>query len=796
MKIPSLSLKTIVLLAGLIIVPCTAHADDPVNPADKTANPGTTPQKPAPKIFKLTLIAGSQIVVNPDGAKQELLTLRNNDKEMKTVSLNAVISPTSNTVPRIKFKINEKDPGDGEAVLPISIPANGVTKVWALVSDVPSVGEFGATLKDQNEEIENGTIKLIRLPFAVKLDDTNPEKFAMVDGSPTDVVIKNDDPVAYPLIWRLSINGEEVCGGQFTLAASGVGVLRCKASIPFSPSRVQDFIKEQAAKGNMVLLYGQTPNGVPDLASPWKTIPIQQATLTWAGPFTRQTTSYILIIVVLILGGLASLVLSHALPNRLQKLNVREQLDRIARTAADLSSNVESKLQVMLRVERSRLSELLQSRTTISPDFDSIAKRCCEATAKLASRVALVPQLDIVLGQLSKARGESAPPTLIDDIDASLKKANLLLSKGQPADEDLAAAQATIVDAAGKVDNLRQPDVTFGEKLRKRALQVKADIDQNLKDKSEAFKRLNNALPGLYATLDRVPPGENELTPDRYTLTDMAIEKILLIKEYARTFELTTDAERLDRLQQREPALRKSLQLNSWESLRSARLLVREMGDDVYPERFDEVLRAQEASIDMDPNVANERSQVEFCVCFQNAIVNSAAAREELTCNWDFGDGWRETGWTVAHYFQLRGANQPGVDLQSTQSATEGDNLPPRHGTGEAKIIVPPSKSPQYTVTATFITAAGKLLADPTTNQPVKLVKTVEVMPSARSSVFGERSRTEGLKLGAALLIAIFGLIAGAQEQLLKLDILPGLIAVFLVGFGADTIKSLLTTKS
>jgi hypothetical protein len=38
--------------------------------------------------------------------------------------------------------------------------------------------------------------------------------------------------------------------------------------------------------------------------------------------------------------------------------------------------------------------------------------------------------------------------------------------------------------------------------------------------------------------------------------------------------------------------------------------------------------------------------------------------------------------------------------------------------------------------------------------------------------------------------IWFFGLIAGAKEQLLKLDLLPALVAVFMVGFGADQIKN------
>jgi len=43
------------------------------------------------------------------------------------------------------------------------------------------------------------------------------------------------------------------------------------------------------------------------------------------------------------------------------------------------------------------------------------------------------------------------------------------------------------------------------------------------------------------------------------------------------------------------------------------------------------------------------------------------------------------------------------------------------------------------------------------------------------------------VKLGEAALVA------GAREQIVKLDILPGMIAVFLAGFGADTIKNLIT---
>ena len=58
-----------------------------------------------------------------------------------------------------------------------------------------------------------------------------------------------------------------------------------------------------------------------------------------------------------------------------------------------------------------------------------------------------------------------------------------------------------------------------------------------------------------------------------------------------------------------------------------------------------------------------------------------------------------------------------------------------------------------------------------------------------------ERTWIEGLKLSAALLIAVFGLVAGAGDQIAKLDLLPALAAIFLLGFGADTIKNVFSPK-
>jgi hypothetical protein len=64
-----------------------------------------------------------------------------------------------------------------------------------------------------------------------------------------------------------------------------------------------------------------------------------------------------------------------------------------------------------------------------------------------------------------------------------------------------------------------------------------------------------------------------------------------------------------------------------------------------------------------------------------------------------------------------------------------------------------------------------------------------------RKSRTGAGRMLDRLRLLLALVIALIGLLAGAKEQLLKLDVLPALVAIFLLGFGADQVKNLFTQK-
>lgn len=747
MRLPLPFLKTVALFALLL-----------TSSAIALGQPGQE-QTPAKPPAAPTIVGPAEIVVDRNtGTGSTTLKLRS-AQPLNGGALTGVVNTDTEPKPQLTFKADQSA-GAGQAVYPLTIDPSRLTTIVATVAGLKQPGSFDADLAYEGNNF--GKLKIIYLPFAVTVDGPDPNKadLTLVDDEVTSLTLKNSDPVAYPIVWRLNVEGSEICGGQLTLPANGVGVLQCQASVPFTPARIQDLFKVESTDGNSLLLYPGTTASF-DSTSPWKTIPVK-ASRSFFGASAQASLGYIAIVLVLILGGLTSLVLSQALPNRLRRLNIRDRLDDVARQTANLS-NIGSRLQVLLRLDRNRLESLLDSRNTFSPDFAGLAAKCNEGTTKLEARVSLAQQIDVALDRLEQKLTLSPPPSQIAAIEALIEDAKVLLSKTEPTPKDLEAAQTAITEANRLCDLLGKEDDAFGQALAKRVLEAQADIKANFAA-DPVFKKLDAAVPGPNKAVQGLAAGTVTVTPAQYTDLDMAVEKLRLMKEYCLLYEGTQDPDMLKRLDQNLSPWLQALQVQSWAGMRTARLLMRQMKDDVYSGRLGELLLQRLPSIVVKPMRAYHRAPLELAVCFPSDTYEKAAAREDWKCLWDFGDEMNETGWNVSHYFEVK-----------------------RNGR---------LKGPQpqdYPVKATFRDGKGNLLVDPTTNEPLILEHPVRVFPSKPQQWFGDRARTELVKLVAALLIAVFALVAGAREQLMKLDIWPGLIAVFTIGFGADTIKNLLT---
>lgn len=192
--------------------------------------------------------------------------------------------------------------------------------------------------------------------------------------------------------------------------------------------------------------------------------------------------------------------------------------------------------------------------------------------------------------------------------------------------------------------------------------------------------------------------------------------------------------------------------------IRKARLILGEMEELVFASELeDEIAKKGSVSIVTEPDVVYVDQSVRLSARFSKADFHRATARESLECIWNFGHhDLTEIGWNVAHYFPSKG---------------------------------------QYTIQMSFRGLRGKPLEDASGNPLPPIKKTIEVGTDPDSSLVGDRTAAELVYLGIALIAAVIALVAGAKEQFLKLDLLPGLIAVFLLGFGADTIKNLLTPR-
>jgi hypothetical protein len=166
-------------------------------------------------------------------------------------------------------------------------------------------------------------------------------------------------------------------------------------------------------------------------------------------------------------------------------------------------------------------------------------------------------------------------------------------------------------------------------------------------------------------------------------------------------------------------------------------------------------------SIELDQQPVTQAEPLELYVQFHNRSLRCVPALDEWTPFWTFKNNapdapeLHEKWWTVWHYFDHPGDHQIEVHFEGADGKSISDD------------------------------AGAKL----------SVSKTVKVLPQRQSDT-REKLRAEILKLGIALFVALIALLGGAQEQLAKLNVVQGLLAVFVMGFGANVVKDLITQKS
>jgi hypothetical protein len=709
------------------------------------------------------------------GSGTTLLYLRNDSTSPFPVVLSAAPLASGRASAAMDAQVNfaaENDAGPGEAEYRFTLPAGKATKVRAFV--IRAWGSFPVDMDLRNGSASFGTLRIFPSPMNVSLVEPPADKpeLNIMDKIPGRIILKNDDPVSYALSYRLVVAGRQLAGNEFQMPPQRTIILEFVPTVapdwgvwPTVLARLQEIFKARVEESGTLYLY-QRQGAAVDYSSPVKMLSFSTS-LDYFSPAWRGTLNYVLIVFILILGGVASLTFGHSLPNLLAKLSIVEQLNELARITSNLSSNIDSRLGVLMRLERSRLNELLDSRKTISPDFTTILSQCKDRLAKLTSRVDLSQQLDVVIERLKKLARAGAPPASIANINECLQQTCESLKIAVPADTDLQDARKSIAAINARLDTINRPNSDASKALFQTVQDVMKTIPAT--GTNTTFDRISKAVPGPTAVLKAVPATPPEIVSASYAGVDIALWKIQIMRDYAIFAEGTTNTDTKTRLQKWEGQLISHLSFESWEELQAAKLLLQEMKADVYPERLFEILVKKEAAIKMEPATAYEEEPLEFSVDFGTRMVNTAAAQEEWICSWKFGDGLQAQGWQISHYYIL-----PKPKWFQRRQPCE------------------------FEVTASFHDEAGKQVVEPSTkagaSDPVVVRGKFKVHPSKLRDWLGERTVAEVARLSVALLVAVFALVAGVKDQLAKLDVLPGLIAVFVAGYGVDVLKNLINS--
>jgi hypothetical protein len=266
-----------------------------------------------------------------------------------------------------------------------------------------------------------------------------------------------------------------------------------------------------------------------------------------------------------------------------------------------------------------------------------------------------------------------------------------------------------------------------------------------------------------------LPAPNADLPPSQYSSVDFATSRLELVREYLAYYDSAAEAGK--RFPQQKECI-ECLKTDTPLGLYRARLLLKQIKEGIYVEAIVDALQKGSAEIVGDPRPM-QYQLVKFTVQFTDNKYNAASAQKEIRCQWDFGDKCPpETGWEAYHYFRIR----PASKCDRWRALY--------HGTWQPKT----AESKKYSATATW-TIAG---ASPPPPPPI--TKEIEVL-KMRTQASADRNRAEYVRLAIALVIALIGLLAGAREKLATLDVIPATIALILLGFGADTIKNLMSPK-
>lgn len=590
-------------------------------------------------------------------------------------------------------------------------------------------------------ELRNGNSAIASLQvdqdpvFGVKPDgwsENAPLALRIEEGAATYLRLVNPDGVPWRVKWSLVIDGKEVSREALVGSTEQMTLIPVPHDEKWFPTSTKfgSLFRDEDVPATLRLA-ALRGDAKPDVLWPVRVIDVKLQRSYWSSVGRVWVGSFVLV-VVLLAGGVCSLLVTNFLPNWKRKSALLARVASAHARLRALPDEVSSLARVRARVDAQQLVDAIQPRWTLSSDFTGFVTQWQAAVERLERRVALLEEIGSLIDSIASETDHFAVSYLSRAYDR-LADAQRHLSNIQITEAMLATARSAVDGAAAILASLEQPT----DEMRNKAA---ADVQAAVPRLTAPVRQVLQKVPHVERWIDERYTAVENINADNFWRIDAAVAKLELVVDFVNA-DGGSDARRLQAFVGR-------VNTDEYAAYRAARLIVFQLQQGVTVNDLEAAVQANAFSI-VSPACADAWQPATFRIEFQDEALNTHAARFGVTCEWNFGDGYREIGWEVAHYFRA---------------------------------------ARDYTVTA-------RLLKGSTELGKASTVMAVNKPADEQKQVLGNQTWLDVTHLAVMLGLAIIALLAGAKDQIANVDLLPGLIAVFTLGFSADQVKNVLAPK-
>ena len=767
---------------------------------------------PSPEDCTLCVASNPLLTVNKDGAASAALHLCNRGTAPELLDLTIsdfhAFDPKGQSYPLSAVRTLSAVNSANNPILAGTAPLvpNGCVDVKI---DATRLWQAGLSVAD----LQNGPTTILQLkavryevPLNVRVEGQTEDGVTVLftRGRQSVIRLRNEDGLAYQLLWRLEL-ADFVQSGETFIAGHGLATLPVELT-PTSFSLFESGAFRAGARvGTLTLAFAPGPDfGV--LPLPHKQYPVA-ARLNYFPEVTQRATNYGFVLFVLVVGILLSLLVNQVLPAQKTRVAIKQQLAELEGQLAGFAGVIDSRLLNLLRVEKKRLRGELREQLPIFPQAGLELPKLEKRIEWLAQRIGLTARVGELLEGIETNQDNLAIPEA-DEIRMHCREVLDVVRKATAAADEIATAQKHLQLAEGIRDRAEdQPSNDAVQSLRDRAGALAATIPSSLPADSgwaaceDLLRALQKDLPPSTGTIDRV----------QYARKTRVVRQLELIVKFATLVDLSAGQEIRERRLARAEELLAALLPGRDASLAKAQDIVRQIDQNVTKADLQEEMgKPGTMRVEINPPRPFVYQLVTFRVRFDRPGLDSAAAQDEIECLWYIdgclvegrdgsaeartfdADGRRVRGWIRGDYFPdggvkwqdlLKGWLRPlRWSYRQVQRAwRQLKRVWQRQGTANGQDLVDDAATQgSHVIEAHFPSLPNVIVSG-----NVTVDRTISYVES--------RTKLAMASLSITVFIVALGLLAGAQERLQTLDWLSGALAVLALGFGADTLKTLMS---